>query len=329
MSIGYHFFCEGLEKYENPSWTSASFLWNAKGPWADEFHALAAADQHGWSELMEVAERKTELSPGEKEQRERFAREARELDEKVAQGEQPELKVPPFAPYAAYVQRVREDWSAMTKLYIQQVELTEDQQSELSRLLYRREKQLLDYFYGLLEEIEDHRHELARLEQLESSEATGDLPFHDQRVVEKKAELAAEARRWRATVRQFEEGLLEDLRTQIELSDRQGALAASFEHPSQLREIDRGVMWLTLGVGVCLLVGLLTRLASLAGALFLLSVIATQPPWIPEAADVYKETVEMFALLTLATTPVGRWGGLDFFIHWIFTGCCRSKGAAS
>jgi hypothetical protein len=30
---------------------------------------------------------------------------------------------------------------------------------------------------------------------------------------------------------------------------------------------------------------------------------------------VTKEFIEMMCCLVLATTPVGRWGGLDFFIH--------------
>jgi uncharacterized membrane protein YphA (DoxX/SURF4 family) len=42
---------------------------------------------------------------------------------------------------------------------------------------------------------------------------------------------------------------------------------------------------LTIGVGICLLAGFFTRLAAVAGALFLLSVIASQPPWVTGAAD--------------------------------------------
>jgi hypothetical protein len=36
------------------------------------------------------------------------------------------------------------------------------------------------------------------------------------------------------------------------------------------------------------------------------------------ALIVDKNFVEMIALLTLAATSVGRWGGLDFFVyHWL------------
>ena len=64
-----------------------------------------------------------------------------------------------------------------------------------------------------------------------------------------------------------------------------------------------------------MLIGLFTRLSAIALAIFLLSVIASQPPWIPGTIPTYNHVVECIALLVLATTPVGRWAGLDFFIH--------------
>ena len=61
---------------------------------------------------------------------------------------------------------------------------------------------------------------------------------------------------------------------------------------------------------------------------FLISVLLVQPPWptiYPPAPEVVghallvdKNFVEMIALALLATTAVGRWGGLDYFVyHWI------------
>ena len=74
--------------------------------------------------------------------------------------------------------------------------------------------------------------------------------------------------------------------------------------------------------------GFCTRLANLGGAAFLVSVLLTQPPWptiYPPAPEVVghalivdKNFVEMVAMLMLATVPVGRWGGLDFFLYqWL------------
>ena len=88
---------------------------------------------------------------------------------------------------------------------------------------------------------------------------------------------------------------------------------------------DNVIMFSNVAIGVCLMLGLFTRFASLAGALFLLSVVLAQPDWPglypppPPSAGrtliVNKEFIEMLALFLLATTHVGRWGGLDFFIH--------------
>jgi uncharacterized membrane protein YphA (DoxX/SURF4 family) len=76
---------------------------------------------------------------------------------------------------------------------------------------------------------------------------------------------------------------------------------------------------------VCLIVGLFTRLACVLGAAFLVSVVLTQPFWVTEATPTFNQWVEMLALLTLATTHVGKWGGLDFFISALFGGCCGCK----
>jgi uncharacterized membrane protein YphA (DoxX/SURF4 family) len=78
------------------------------------------------------------------------------------------------------------------------------------------------------------------------------------------------------------------------------------------------VIVLTIGVGSCLLLGFFTRLASLAGALFLSAVIASQPPWVPGAESTIYQTVEFAGLLVLAGTGAGRWLGLDYFSYALF-----------
>ena len=85
-----------------------------------------------------------------------------------------------------------------------------------------------------------------------------------------------------------------------------------------LRSINMIVTVLSVGVGICLLLGFFTRLAALVGALFLLAVIATQPPWVPDAAPTIMQGIELAALLVLAGTRAGRWLGLDFFTYALF-----------
>ena len=84
--------------------------------------------------------------------------------------------------------------------------------------------------------------------------------------------------------------------------------------------VDGLMTWFILAVGVLLLLGLFTRLACVAGALFLLSVVMMQPFWVSDALLTYNQYVEMVAVLALATTPAGRWAGLDHFVHKLFAG---------
>ena len=94
-----------------------------------------------------------------------------------------------------------------------------------------------------------------------------------------------------------------------------------------LARMDMVVIWFNIAVGACLIVGLFTRLAAFSGAIFLITIIGAQPEWptiSPPAPPtsghallVNKEFVEMLAMFALATTHVGRWGGLDFFVHYL------------
>jgi uncharacterized membrane protein YphA (DoxX/SURF4 family) len=83
---------------------------------------------------------------------------------------------------------------------------------------------------------------------------------------------------------------------------------------------DEIVRWGLVVSGVCLLLGLFTRTACVAGAVFLLLFyLAMMPmPYWPESPRaeghyilINKNIIEMLALLALATTRSGRWAGLD------------------
>ncbi len=111
-----------------------------------------------------------------------------------------------------------------------------------------------------------------------------------------------------------------------------GQVDAALSDPQErdLHRLNVAVTWLVTGVGVCLLLGLFTRLASLAGILFLLSIIATQPPWVAGAVTTvfYYQVVEIAAFFVLLASGAGRWGGLDHFLYAAASGCCRRKDTA-
>ena len=92
-----------------------------------------------------------------------------------------------------------------------------------------------------------------------------------------------------------------------------------FERPGEgmlsTRLVDKIIPIFDMVVGILLMIGLLTPLASGLGALFLLSVVVTQMPGYPGTAPTYFQAVECLALLTLMATDAGRYAGLDF-IPW-------------
>jgi uncharacterized membrane protein YphA (DoxX/SURF4 family) len=89
--------------------------------------------------------------------------------------------------------------------------------------------------------------------------------------------------------------------------------------------VNRFIPWFDAIVGGLLIVGLFTRVAALAGAAFLLSVVLSQWPTAPGANATYYQTIEMLSLLVLAATGAGRFAGLDFFIHAAKMKCCPPK----
>ena len=87
--------------------------------------------------------------------------------------------------------------------------------------------------------------------------------------------------------------------------------------------VDKIIPIFDMVVGILLMIGLLTPLASILAALFLLSVVLSQMPGYPGAAPTYFQAVEALALVVLAATDAGRYAGLDF-IPWAWWH--RAKG---
>lgn len=91
---------------------------------------------------------------------------------------------------------------------------------------------------------------------------------------------------------------------------------------------DLAMMLGLTAVGACLILGLFTRFAAVVGAIMLLMFYLAMPPFpgvnVPaNAAEghylfVNKNLIEMIALLMIAFSGIGRWFGIDAFIHAIF-----------
>jgi uncharacterized membrane protein YphA (DoxX/SURF4 family) len=310
LTVGWHFFSEGLEKIERDPSTGSyhirssfsaattGFLSSAKGPLADFYHSLAPGG-HDWQTLLAVPHQNRPLTPEESK------------------------ALAAHAPYQNWFGRITSDWQAMLDKAVAVPGLTEEQITAAKAALKLRQQELKDYFAGETGAIAEYQHELWRLDQWRAKPEAADLPFQEDRIAKKAAETTASAKKWVAQVEAQEELLRADLREQLS-SDAKAfipqSLDAALTSPEQTRLnwVNMAATVLTLGVGICLLLGLFTRLASLAGALFLLSVIATQPPWLSTAEPTIYQTVELAGLLVLAGTGAGRWLGLDYFSWALF-----------
>ena len=112
------------------------------------------------------------------------------------------------------------------------------------------------------------------------------------------------------------------------LKQAKGPLAESFRwlttRPDLIANADLITMWGLTIVGVCLILGLFTRLASLAGIGFILLFYLAAPPLIgyvyaiPSEGSyliVNKNLVELSALVVILVTRSGRFAGLDRILH--------------
>ena len=87
---------------------------------------------------------------------------------------------------------------------------------------------------------------------------------------------------------------------------------------SRQNVVDTILPWFDTVVGVCLILGLFTRLASFAAGMFLLSVAMTQPFWIPGVDPTYYIWIEIAACFVIFASLAGRIAGLDYLIHAYF-----------
>lgn len=115
------------------------------------------------------------------------------------------------------------------------------------------------------------------------------------------------------------------------LRQARGPLAGTFRwlanEPNLLANADLVTMWGLTLVGLCLMLGLFTRLASLGGIGFIVLFYLCAPPFVgyfyalPSEGSyliVNKNLVELCALVVVLLTGSGRFAGLDRLLHLRF-----------
>ncbi len=329
LAIGWHFFQEGAQKFVYDEaegrfkivFTAEGFMRQATGPFTPLFHAQVP-DIHGWPQLLAVARQNKPPTAADEARHLEWAAEYQARRDAAAENNQPApLEFSPLAPYGDWATRIVDDWRGVLAEVTAIPGLDDAQRRTAAGAFVKRQQQLADYLAAESVAITAYQHELWRLEQMRSAPESTGLPYEDERIAGKVAETRAMPLPWLAQVQEFEAGYYGDLRDVFTAEQKNdsatvAALEDALTSPRQrwIRFVNVTVTLLTLSVGACLILGLLTPIAAVAGAGFLLAIIATQPPWAPGAEPTYYQCVELTGLLVLAATGAGRWAGLDFFL---------------
>jgi len=291
MVLGMHFFLEGLGHLRDPDWSSAGFRKAAVGPLAD-FYRSALPQTGDWTGTLGRADGR-----------------------------------PVTTATDAWKGSVVAEWSRRLAEREQVAPLDAAARTAAAEHLAAAKAQLDDYVAGIADELAEYRLQVDRLAAMEASPASRDVPFARDRVGKKRRELAGQAAGWMKDAAAIGTGLeaaWDEPRTSAE---RRSLAAAAGKTP--LWRADRFVSWSLVTIGAALVVGFLVKFHAIGGALFLASVIASQPFWVPGAQATYDQWVELAALLAIASLPVGGWSGLDYFFRNMcpLSGCCHRESA--
>jgi uncharacterized membrane protein YphA (DoxX/SURF4 family) len=334
--VGYHFYKEGTNKLKN-GFTSKYFLAGAKGPFAPYFRGMLD-DPDGLRKLC-VKESKT--SDGEKrysvdpettfllwnefidESTSRFGFGSPDLIEHLA-GEREKLAEQIQTARAEKnasvdtleLERLREKYANdILKIRSQPAEAQKIYESHMEQLGYwldENEIEIVSHF-STANRADGFDRDGVNREQVaiyvDSLRGQVDTIKGD-----RKKKLAG----WSAEVTSMWDSLENQINA-LAVTDQIGERGAykMFRHYDQetsfVKYVDMIIPWFDTIVGVLLIIGLFSRFASLAAALFLISVILTQPPWIPGTEPTYFYFIELMALLVIFALSAGRMGGLDYF----------------
>lgn len=284
LVTGWHFFSEGQKKLE-PGFTSAWFLRGAKGPLAPAFKSFVT----GPHQATYYLDAPLELG-------------AVSADEAAEAQNQ-------------WLERIEADWDKGLERFSRLGASDEFQQRAASEKDAAVEE-LSKYLKNESAAIADLRHEAWRLEQLKKKATSDPAPFFGERVAEKEAEVWGGMQPWFAAVRSAEESFIDRVvaaAAETEGAPSESRIRSALAERNWLSWLDVVVTTVVLGSGVLLFLGLFTRLAAVLAAGFLMSVIASQPPWVVGADTTYffYQLVEVVALLLIAVVGAGKWCGLD------------------
>jgi len=287
--LGLHFFLEGLSHLRDPDWSSAGFRRAAVGPLADSYRRS----------LPETGDWSGTLGAGD--------------DRPVTESA------------AAWRESVVAGWRDVLAARSKAVPLAEAERRAADEALAAAAAELGTYVDEIAEDVAEYRRQVQRLGEMERRPGARQIPFERERVEKKRRELAGQAAGWMADAAAIGQRLVGRWDAALP-GDAERARATAATPPTALWKADRFVSWSLVTIGACLVLGLLVKFNAMGGALFLASVVATQPFWVPGAQPTYYQWVELASLLAVAALPTGGWSGLDYFLSsWCPLAACRRR----
>jgi len=309
LCLGCHFLYEGVWKIEHrDQFTAEPFLSQAKGPLAGFFYAMTP-DINGRRRLHVIADEK-----GKKR-----------IDSD-----------PIAARWNQYRQNLVDYLKPRDETDQAAVGVHQRFETGAEKTYIEFKKSLEAYFAANLDRIEAYFGALDRFEK--SPEARQDAPFQKQRRWNRMMELRGEANLWLKEIEGREASYKKVLYELMDDKQREktASMPANWKiwQWGRMEQINFAVTYGLTAIGLCLVLGLFTRLAALGGAAFMCFVVMTQPAWptiyppdpdiVGHALLINKDFIEMVALLVIAAAAAGRWGGLDFFVHrWFVKPFCK------
>ncbi len=299
LSLGCHFLYEGVWKIENADvFSAAPFLSEAKGPAARFFYAMLP-DLHGRDRLQVTKDDKGKN--------------------------------------VVSTERYVAAWERLKDRVVSGYGLDEQQTAGADALLAKYKTSLNAYLAEKADAVAVYFESLDRF-QADQSAGNNGAAHQRERTWKRERELRKEVGGWLNEIEAMGDGLQNGLWNL--LTDEQKAMGPITKgwNPFAWQRTDQinfAVTFALTAIGLCLVLGLFTRLAALAGGAFMASVVLTQPAWpglyppdpavVGHALLINKDFVEMVALFTIATTAVGRWGGLDYFVYYLVVNPFLSK----
>ena len=284
--IGLHFFLEGSSHLRDPQWSSVGFRRAAVGPLSDFY-------------------RQSLPEPGS------FTATIAALDDRSSE-----------EVIAAWEANVVADWEqrVAARLAVVGAEDAAGAAEAAASAVESTREEWKTYLAEVTPDIEDYRGELARLAAMRRSGGAEEIPYVMERIRDKERELAGLAAGWKTDAEAFGDRVVGRLSEAVSPASR--AAVAAVTDRTDLWKADQFVSWSLVAIGGCLVVGFLTKFNAMGGVIFLGSVVASQPFWIPGAQATYEQWVEMAGLLVLASMPCGGWMGLDYLLSPLTRRCC-------